>query len=189
MSDPAEVILEALRARRRTDRPLLLAIDGRCAAGKTTLAARLAARCGAGVAHMDHFFLRPEQRDEARLSEPGGNVDRERFLTELLEPLLAGESPRYRPFDCGRQDFGPEITLGRRPLYIVEGAYACHPALRERYDLRVFLSVEPAEQRRRIRLRNGEEGLRRFQERWIPLEEAYFSHFHVAEGCELRFTT
>ena len=51
--------------------PLLAAIDGRCGAGKTTLAAQLQRRFGWSVLHMDHFFLRPEQRTEERLRMPG----------------------------------------------------------------------------------------------------------------------
>ena len=35
----------------------VIAIDGRCASGKTTLARELAERLGAGVIHMDDFFL------------------------------------------------------------------------------------------------------------------------------------
>ena len=41
---------------------LLVALDGRCAAGKTTLARMLGERYGWPVVHLDHFFLRPEQR-------------------------------------------------------------------------------------------------------------------------------
>ena len=34
----------------------IIAIDGRCAAGKTTLAARLVKELGGDVIHMDDFF-------------------------------------------------------------------------------------------------------------------------------------
>ena len=45
---------------------VLVAIDGKCASGKTTLAARLAECYDCNVFHMDDFFLRPEQRTEER---------------------------------------------------------------------------------------------------------------------------
>ena len=38
----------------------VMAIDGRCAAGKTTLAHRLAANYAGAVIHMDDFFLPAE---------------------------------------------------------------------------------------------------------------------------------
>ena len=68
----------------------IIAIDGRCAAGKTTLAARLAKELGGDVIHMDDFFLPLELRTEERFREPGGNVHYERFKTEVLKPLEAG---------------------------------------------------------------------------------------------------
>ena len=39
--------------------PLLIAVDGRCAAGKTTLAAALREGTGCQVIHRDDFCLRP----------------------------------------------------------------------------------------------------------------------------------
>ncbi|MEI3593674.1 MAG: DUF3842 family protein [Lachnospiraceae bacterium] len=58
----------------------IIAIDGRCAAGKTTLAARLAKELGGDVIHMDDFFCRLTLRTQERRSEPGGNVHYERIL-------------------------------------------------------------------------------------------------------------
>ena len=58
---------------------VIIAIDGRCAAGKTYLASRIKEAVECNVIHMDYFFLRPEQRTSERLREPGGNVDYERF--------------------------------------------------------------------------------------------------------------
>ena len=41
---------------------ILVAIDGKCTSGKTTLASKLAELYDCNVFHMDDFFLRPEQR-------------------------------------------------------------------------------------------------------------------------------
>ena len=65
----------------------IIAIDGRCAAGKTTLAARLAKELGGDVIHMDDFFLPPALRTQERRSEPGGNVHYERFLRKSYRSL------------------------------------------------------------------------------------------------------
>ena len=79
--------------------PVLVAIDGCCGSGKTTLAAALAERLKAEVLHMDDFYLRPEQRSPARYRTPGENVDHERFLGPL-RPLLLSFSrlPRHPSF-------------------------------------------------------------------------------------------
>ena len=177
--------------------PLLAAIDGRrgerwivaleggSASGKTTLAALLARIYDCGVFHMDDFFLRPGQRTRERLAEPGGNVDRERFLEEVLEPLRRGETVRLRRYDCHTQTLGEAVEVPPRALSIVEGAYSMHPALAERYDLTVFLRVSPEVQRERILRREGEAGGARFFSRWIPLEEAYFAATDPAARCDI----
>lgn len=166
-------------------RPLLIAIDGRCASGKTTLAGMLKDILCCNVVHMDHFFLQPHQRTTERLQEPGGNVDYERVLEEVLLPLSKGETAVYRFFDCHKQDFGEEIVLQPADIIIVEGSYACHPVLRSYYDLKIFLTVEPEEQLCRIELRNGADAADVFREKWIPLEEAYFAQLKVAEESDI----
>ena len=54
---------------------VIVAIDGNCTAGKTTLAGMLEEMYDCSVFHMDDFFLRPEQRTPERYAEIGGNVD------------------------------------------------------------------------------------------------------------------
>ena len=164
---------------------VIVAIDGRCGSGKTTLAAALQEEFSCAVFHMDDFFLRPQQRTEERLSQPGENVDHERFLQEVLRPARQGEEVTYRPYICARQDLGQPISALPDRLTVVEGSYACHPSLWDCYDLRVFLTVGPQEQMRRIEERSGPEKAEQFRCRWIPLEEKYFAAFSVAERCDL----
>lgn len=164
---------------------LFIAIDGRCAAGKTTLAAALQKEIGCNVIHMDHFFLRPEQRSEQRLREPGGNVDYERFLAEVMIPLGERRRFSYRRFDCKSMEFAEEIEVEPKTVTVVEGSYSCHPALWDFYDFRVFLSVGQEEQIRRIAERDGEKSVQMFRERWIPMEERYFEAFGIEGRCEI----
>ena len=65
-------VLQAVQALPQDRQPLIVALDGRCASGKTTLAALLQQQTGCSVVHMDHFFLRPEQRTRERLGGRGG---------------------------------------------------------------------------------------------------------------------
>lgn len=164
---------------------VLLAIEGGSAAGKSTLAQLLNHVYDCSVAHMDDFFLRPEQRTRERLEEPGGNVDRERFLQEVLLPLHRGEPVQYRRFDCGTQAILDPVSLKCTPLTVVEGAYSMHPDLWEQYDLSVFLKVSPEKQKRRIFARNSPEMQRRFFEEWIPMEGHYFDAMDVQAKCDL----
>lgn len=167
---------------------VIVALDGRCATGKTTLAARLSQEYGCAVCHMDDFFLRPSQRTAERLATPGGNIDHERFLAEVLLPLRAGGPVAYRPWQCRTQSFGPALHLPDTRLVIVEGAYALHPALRPHYDLRAALTAPLPVRLARLRAREGD-NFQNYLEKWIPLEDAYFTHCAVATACDLLLPT
>ena len=185
MRKDLELIHERLLARAaKKERAAILAIDGRCGSGKSTLGAALASKWDANLFHMDDFYLQPHQRTPERLAEPGGNVDRERFLEEVLLPLRNGKPVVYRRFDCGSFTFEEGRLIDPKPIAIVEGSYACHPLLRDFYDLRIFLDIDPQTQAERILKRNGSEALERFRSIWIPLEETYFQDCHVREGCD-----
>ena len=163
----------------------VVAIDGRCASGKTTLAEQLAEVTGAGVVHMDDFFLPQELRTEERLNEPGGNVHYERFREEVLPALKGGGSFSYRRFNCGRMELGEERKVCDSRILIVEGAYSCHPKFGAYMSLRVFSDVDHREQLRRIKARDGEEALENFITRWIPMEESYFAAFRTKEQADI----
>lgn len=165
--------------------PTVIAIDGRCASGKTTLAEILSRVLGASVIHMDDFFLPPSLRTEDRLAEAGGNVHYERFALEVLPRLSLSAPFSYRVFDCGQMDYAGERAVDASPVRIVEGSYALHPAFGDYAHLAVFSHVEADEQMRRILIRNGEEMAERFRTRWIPMEERYFAACSVSARADL----
>lgn len=185
----AEEICKKIEKLLNDDRYIIAAIDGRCASGKTTVAEEIKKLCDCNVIHMDHFFLQPEQRTEKRLSEPGGNVDYERVFKEVLIPLEKGESFSYCPYDCHKQGMGETVHMDLKRINIIEGSYSCHPFLGRFYDLKIFMTVDKEEQALRIKKRNGENGYINFKEKWIPLEEKYFSAFNVKKDCDMCFDT
>jgi len=173
---------QAVQAQLNQKQTVIAAIDGRCGSGKTFLAQLLAEGFDCPILHMDDFFLTPEAKTPERLAQPGGNVDYERFWNEVLRPLIRGEAARFRPYDCGTGAYRPEVSVPPGGLVLVEGSYSQHPALRESYDLRFFLTCSAEEQAARLRRRCGEELLQRFRQEWIPLEEQYFAAF-APEQC------
>lgn len=167
---------------------LIIAIDGPCGAGKSTLGEKLHQHYkDSALFHMDDFFLKLHQRTPERLSEPGGNVDRERFLAEILLPLKAGLPFVYNKYDC---QTGMMTSLEAQPasLNIIEGVYSLHPTLRDNYDLKVFLGIDPVTQLIRIKRRVPGSRALRFLEEWIPMEQRYFSLFQIRECCDLILT-
>ncbi|MBQ8208139.1 MAG: hypothetical protein IJZ89_05345 [Clostridia bacterium] len=183
LSEIAKIISELSEKREY----LIAAIDGRCASGKTTLASSLSEFFDCNVIHMDDFFLRPKQRTAERLNTPGGNIDHERFLDEVFLPLRERRAFSFRPFNCSKQDLGASVYVPLKKINIIEGSYSCHPRLWDHYDLRFFMSVTSEEQMHRIIRRNGGEKAEIFKNKWIPLEEKYFSEFKIEERCDYRF--
>ena len=164
---------------------ILIAIDGRCGAGKTTLARALQEKLACNVIHMDDFFLRPEQRTKERLDTPGENVDHERFLAEVLLPLSQNKEFQYRPFDCKTGSLSENTQVFPNRIAVAEGSYSCHARLWDYYDLHIFADIDPETQLERIIARNGKSVAEIFKSRWIPLEEAYFEAFSIRERCEI----
>lgn len=163
---------------------IIVAIDGHCTAGKTTLAGALSEIYDCNTFHMDDFFLRPQQRTPARYAQIGGNVDYERFLEEVLTPLKAGSAFSYRPFDCGTFTLTAPVYAAARKLNIIEGTYSHHPYFGDPYDLKIFLTVTPQIQHQRIMKRPAFLH-KRFLEEWIPMENRYFDGFHICDKADM----
>lgn len=164
---------------------VVIAIDGRAASGKSTIADDLHLILGAGIIHMDDFFLPLELRTTERFQEPGGNVHYERFAKDVLPHVSSREEFHYPIFDCGIMDYKGHRTVSASPWKIVEGAYSHHPYFGRYADLKVFSDISPEEQLLRISKRNGKEMAERFHTEWIPLEERYFRYCKIRENAEI----
>lgn len=166
-------------------KPIVIAIDGRAASGKTTLAANMKAAMGAQVIHMDDFFLPQELRTAERLATPGGNIHHERFVEEILPNLRSRKPFTHRIFCCQTMAYSGVREIAPADIIVVEGSYSQHPALGKYYDLAVFLDINPSEQMRRIEKRNGTKMAAMFAAKWIPMEELYFNTFCVRKNANL----
>jgi len=179
------LILEYLQTElsKTATRPFLIAIDGNCGSGKTTLAGYLAKELNAPVFHMDDFFLQPHQRTPERLSEPGGNVDYERFKSEVLDRISDSDGVTFCPFSCSEWQLSAPVTVPYNDIVIVEGSYSHHPYFKNICHVKIFLEISPEDQKKRIIARDGEAIWPMFEEKWIPLENHYFSTFQIKENC------
>ncbi len=187
MSQPWDKVIESIRKLCESEekQTLLIAIDGKSGSGKTTLANCIREQLGGNVFHMDDFFLRPEQRTKERLEEVGGNVDYERFK-EVLEQIGNKSTICYQAYDCKLQELQKPIQMEAMRLNIVEGSYSMHPYFEDVYDLKIAVDMKEELQRERILQRNGAAMLKRFEEEWIPKENAYFEKYAIFEKCDVR---
>jgi len=174
-------ILEGIAQQIRMHKHPLVTIDGPCASGKTTLASELAAQVSASVVHMDDYVIPHAQKTEERLAVPGGNCDADRIVREILVPWKNEEPVKYRRYDCKADILLPEETLPENQILILEGSYCNLPEIRKNADIRIFLDVPREARESRLRERESPESLKRFYDRWIPLEEAYFAAYGLPD--------
>lgn len=165
---------------------ILIAIDGPCGGGKSSLAELLAELFPSRLLHMDDYYLPLERRAPDWEQTPCGNMDLERFRREALLPAGNGESVLCRPYSCQQGKLLDAIELPAAPLTIVEGSYSHHPLLAPQYDLKIFLHCQRQEQLARLRRREGAH-YDAYLQRWIPLEEAYYQTYHILSDCDMSF--
>lgn len=178
-----DAIERLLEEQKDSDAPVLIAIDGRCGSGKTTLGKYLKTIFDCNLFHMDDFFLRAEQRTPERMEEIGGNVDYERFGETVLQPIWKKQTVQYQPFSCKTFELADTYEIPYKKLNIIEGSYSMHPYFKNPYDLCIFMNISPDDQIANIIKRNGEDKLKDFKTKWIPKEEAYFKMFRIQENA------
>ncbi len=163
---------------------ILIAIDGKSCAGKTTLAHDLSKYYDCEMIHMDDFFLQPHQRTLLRFHEAGGNIDYERFFIEVIKPLLRKEPFTYQVYDCSKQQLGNSYHIKIKQVIIIEGTYALHPYFKAPYDLKIFMDIDSTTQKNRI-LQRPKWKHERFFNEWIPYEQKYFDTFDIKNQCDI----
>lgn len=181
------ILLEIKRIMQEKEYPII-AIDGRCGSGKTKLAEYLHRLFPSRVLHMDDYYLPMNRRTLDWEEIPGGNMDFTRFLHEALLPASKGKALQYIPYSCKTGEYLEKCRIDVCPLTIVEGSYSQHPSLASYYDYKVFLTCSNEVQLERIKRRDGERHLA-FQTRWIPLEERYFTNFHIENMSDISIDT
>ena len=191
MNNVLDNILGRMEEAQKNNRKLLLVIDGKCGSGKTTLSERLGERYGCNVFHIDDFYLPIVMQTPEIMKEPGGNINYDRFIAEIMVPLTADNAVVYRPFLCMEQEYDSVVSLKKTGVNVIEGTYACHPVLREIYAkltdwevITLFMDIDDRNQRDRVRGRVGELRFKLFEDKWIPREREYFSAYSVREYCD-----
>lgn len=161
----------------------VLAIDGRCGSGKTTLAALLAQTLPCRVVHMDDFYLPFAARRPDWRTTPLGNMDLGRCGARCSSPPVSGRD-RLTAYDCPHDALRPALLLPPRPLTVVEGSYSlarrCGPTM-------TSPSFSPARRRSRPARLQAREGAYypAFPACWIPLEEDYHRTYDVEHAADL----
>jgi phosphoribulokinase len=137
-------------------RPILLAIVGDSAAGKSTLGAGIGALLGEErvtvVTTDDYHKHNRKARRELRLSALHPDCNDLDLLGEHLDALASGNPVEKAPYNHSTGDFDPPRTVKPSEFLIVEGLLGLHTSsLRDRYDVSVYLDTpEPLRHRWKV---------------------------------------
>jgi uridine kinase len=181
------VLLEAIAGRRA---PVLVALDGRSGTGKTTLAHSIATSLDAAIVQSDDFFAGAGECHWAALTpaeRANACIDWRRLRTQALEPLLAGRSGRWHPFDFASGGGSATMTIDCKPATVIllDGAYSSRPEFADLIGLSVLLQLPDAIRRNRLLKREGTAYMTRWHETWDAAEDYYFTHVRPPQAFDI----
>jgi uridine kinase len=160
----------------------LVAIDGRGGSGKSTLARQLAEGWpNAVVIEMDDFY-RPVAEHVQRPEVHRANFDRQRLVTDVLEPLASGRAGRYQSYDWDRDRLTEWHEVPADAVVLLEGVYSTSEPLRGYLDFTIWVDCHYDVRLQRGVERDGERMRAVWVEEWMPAEDRYVE----AEGPDAR---
>jgi para-aminobenzoate synthetase len=159
--------------------PVIIAIDGRSGAGKTTLAVELAARLRAhhkvSLFHLEDIY-------------PGWNgllAGIDRYVATVLEPLSRGDAATWTSWDWERHyDGDPRVTLPAE-IVIVEGVGAAAAAARPLLSA-VIWADSPDDIRRSRALERDGRTYEPYWDQWAAQEEEWLRADDVPQHADVR---
>lgn len=156
----------------------ILGVDGASRSGKTALAARLAARSGAPLIHIDDFV--------SWVDFAGWWPRLER---QVLTPLLSGLDARYQVRDWANDELGTSVTDWKTtewsPLVILEGVTCTRLAAGDRLAYRIWVEA-PEELRLRRGMERHGETHRQLWLDWMKEERRFFADDETRARADLR---
>ena len=171
---------------RKSRYPLLGAIDGHSAAGKSSLARAIQqARPGVLVVPTDDFYRPMSEVQRAQLDPRGGYndyYDWSRLKTQVLEPLFRGQVSGYQQYDWEANRLGTWVEIEPVEIIMVEGCYAARPELRSYYEVCIW--VETSAEQRAQRQAQRADATVEWLARWEAAEQYYIQHHRPQEYAD-----
>jgi uridine kinase len=188
-----------------TPHPVRVAVDGRPASGKTTLADELGdllSACGRPVlrATIDEFMYPTAVRYRRGVDSPEGcyhdSFDFDALHRALLDPLGHGGARTFQQatYDRAADRVLPlqmKTTAPVDAVLLFDGVFLMRPELNDSWDLRILVSTSFEETLKRARLRDTvslgsiERVEERFRTRYLPSQTYYFNSVRPREIAEI----
>ncbi len=178
--------IESFKKENKKDH-IVIAIEGKCGSGKTSICKYLKKKLDARIIHGDDFTVPNSLRTEERDKEIGGNIHYERLKDQVINNLDKEITHEFvYPWT---KEYEGSKTHPIKNVTIIEGTYILHPYLGKYYDLAFFLTLSESIQLDRIRSRVPKNIYDEFIIKWIPYEKMYFEKFKIEEKCNYIINT
>ncbi|KRE01175.1 hypothetical protein ASE63_26270 [Bosea sp. Root381] len=159
-----------------TQRPFVIALDGRSGVGKSTLALQMTDVLGAAIIDGDDFFAGGTAlRSDAPALRAADCIDWT-HQRAVLDVLRQGRAASWRAFDWDAFDgrLQSSVTeLSPRSVVILEGVYSARPELADLIDMKVLVTVSDALREARLLAREG--SIDPWERQWHEAEAHYFN--------------
>lgn len=141
------------------DKLTIIALEGRCASGKTTITNLLK---NVTIIHADDFFSKTDVLDF-------------KSLESLLSKLELNKQIEYTTYNCMNDTYTKKTILKTSNVVIVEGVYSYHQKIRKHFDKLIYIEADKTKQLERLKIRStNTQLLDKFINIWIPREEEYY---------------
>lgn len=156
----------------KSDKKSIIACEGRCTSGKTTITKNILDE-DISIIEVDDFFPNIAK-----------NPGQTRLDFDLLRELLIevkraniGDVITYKAFNCSQGKYYKKELIVKK-VVIVEGVYSYDKYVRDIYDGLVFFVVNKYTQEERLKKRcKNIELYNKFKDIWIPREEEYYDEY------------
>lgn len=153
----------------------IIALDGKCCSGKTTISTLLEKESDVTIIHVDDFFDK---------SSTDLGINSQRLIKEVFNTIALHKPLTYNKWDCTNKRYQNVIINNVKPLVIVEGVYSSNPELIDRYQGIIYLNIDDYNQMHRLQSR-PKNLISRFISEWIPRENNYFKKYNIIQKANL----
>ncbi|OFI36808.1 aminodeoxychorismate synthase component I [Arthrobacter sp. SW1] len=161
-----------------TPAPVIIAVDGRSGAGKTTLAVELAARL------REHHKVSLFHLEDIYPGWNGLSAGIERYVTTVLAPLRRGVAAEWVSWDWEKHYDGAAHTTLPAEIVVVEGVGAAAEAARPLLDAVIWVEA-PVEDRRRRAIERDGSGYEPFWDTWAAQEQEWLESDDVPAHADI----
>jgi len=178
------------KARNRSGRPVLVALDGRSGVGKSTLANDLVPLLGARLVFGDDFYAggtHEEWQARSPTQRRANVMDWERLREDALIPLRAGRRTSWRSFDWQTwSGLSEDVTVCEpAEIIVLDMVYSAGPELSDLVDMAILVTLTDQERRARLIARDGEACMTRWLTLWESAEDHYFTSIRPPESYDM----